>query len=117
MSEREELEWSNQRFDELISAPDGMDGGGGRMTMLPPDDPRVEPVRRVCSRLIKALQHETPISCAQFPREETLEKVLDKRQKVVPSCKTEDVAMPFLPEVSSFPKRGRYIHFQYITTN
>lgn len=48
MSEREELEWSNQRFDDII--------GSEGLLILAQDDPRVLVVQSVCSRLIQALQ-------------------------------------------------------------
>lgn len=95
MSEREELEWSNQRFDDII--------GSEGLLILAQDDPRVLVVQSVCSRLIQALQDESPVSCANFPREEVLERIRERerRKTIVPSARTDAVVMPFLPETSN----------------
>ncbi|KAI5474406.1 hypothetical protein MNV49_003374 [Pseudohyphozyma bogoriensis] len=95
MSQREELEWANHQFDEIIAQE--------AILILPPTDPRVAVVQRVCSRLIQSLQEETPVSCANFPREEIADRLKEreKRKSIVPSARTEIVGMPFLPESSN----------------
>jgi hypothetical protein len=80
------------RFEELISTEE--------LLLLPPDDPRVAPVKAVCDRLIQTLIDDSPLSCVAFPREHLVDRVRqEKRSKIVPSARTEPATMPFLPEV------------------
>lgn len=112
MSEREELEWSKARFDELLSSD--------AEWVVGPQDPRVEPIKRVCTRLVQTLQDQSAVSCALFPRDEVVERLKEReearknknkrasRNSVEPSARTETV-MPFVPETSNpeklFPAR------------
>ena len=79
------------------------------MDIIPPNDPRLEMLTTVCTRLIQALQDESPISFANFPREEMVSRVKerDQRKMIVPSATTEAIAMPFLPEVSLVYRAAR----------
>ena len=86
--------WCPCRFDEIIQREEPL--------LIPPNDPRALHVQTVAERLIQALQDETPISCATFPREAAMDRVEEKarRRTVVPSARARAGAMPFMPEVS-----------------
>ncbi|KDE07598.1 hypothetical protein MVLG_02064 [Microbotryum lychnidis-dioicae p1A1 Lamole] len=93
MSEREELAWSNTRVEEIIS--------NDQCVLMPPEDPRVEPVRRVIERLVQTLNDDAPLSFAQYLQEEMGSKVgskESKRSKIVPSARIEVANMPWVPE-------------------
>lgn len=93
MTEREEMEWSDKRFEEFISS-DGV-------YIIPPNDPRVDLVRTTCTRLIQALQDDSPVTCAAENSVEVLRKQ-EKMKRVIPSARTEALSMmPFLPESSN----------------
>lgn len=93
MSEREELEWSNKRFEEIIAADAD--------ALLKPDDPRITIVKRVCDRLIQALNNDATLSCVSYARQGTEDTDQDDRirRSLLPSART-DLTMPFLPEVT-----------------
>ncbi|SCZ89675.1 BZ3500_MvSof-1268-A1-R1_Chr9g10547 [Microbotryum saponariae] len=100
MSEREELAWSNTRFEETIS--------NDQCVLMPPEDPRVEPVRRVIERLVQTLNDDAPLSFAQYLQEEMGSKVgsqESKRSKIVPSARIEVANMPWIPETSNPEKK------------
>lgn len=82
------------RLEELLST--------NAMDIIPPNDPRLEMLTEVCTRLIQALQDESPISFANFPREEIVHRSRerDQRKMIQPSATTQAITMPFLPEVS-----------------
>ena len=87
-------------FNEIIQDEESL--------LVPPSDPRALHVQAVAERLIQALQDETPVSCATFPRESVLDRLEEKarRRTVVPSAQARAGAMPFMPEVSR-EGRGR----------
>jgi hypothetical protein len=62
-------------------------------------------IKRICDRLVTALDEETPVSAALWPRNvqeigKRL-KAFEGRMRVTPSAKTEGIAMPFRPETSN----------------
>ncbi|SCV69867.1 BQ2448_1261 [Microbotryum intermedium] len=100
MSEREELAWSNTRFEETIA--------NDQCVLMPPEDPRVEPVRKVIERLVQTLNDGAPLSFAQYLQEEMVSKVGSndsKRSKIVPSARIEVANMPWMPETSNPEKK------------
>ncbi|ORY89811.1 peptidase family M48-domain-containing protein [Leucosporidium creatinivorum] len=94
MSEREELEWSNKKFDEIIMTEEHL--------LLPPDDPRVAVVKRVCDRLVQTLNDDSPLSCFSYAEMDQTREY--QRRKIVPSARTE-AAMLWMPETSNPQKR------------
>ena len=81
------------RFEEFIS--------GEGVSIVPPDDPRVDLVRKTCTRLVQALQDDSPVTCAAESSIEVLRKQ-EKMKRCIPSARTEALSMlPFLPEVST----------------
>ena len=88
----------DDRFEEFISS-DGV-------YIVSPNDPRVDLVRTTCTRLIQALQDDSPVTCAAENSVEVLRKQ-EKMKRVIPSARTEALSMmPFLPEVSPFVQRS-----------
>ncbi|SGY13637.1 BQ5605_C010g05924 [Microbotryum silenes-dioicae] len=121
MSEREELAWSNTRCVKIL--PSGLSNpdllrrsraelyssftsveeiiSNDQCVLMPPEDPRVEPVRRVIERLVQTLNDDAPLSFAQYLQEEMGSKVgskESKRSKIVPSARIEVANMPWVPE-------------------
>ncbi|KAK4054242.1 glutamate--ammonia ligase [Microbotryomycetes sp. JL201] len=97
MSPREELEWSNKRFEEIIAQEENL--------VLPPSDERTFIVKRVCDRLIQALNDDQALSCVSVVSDGHRENVrvdgvVRKRRSIAPSARTE-MTMPFLPETSN----------------
>lgn len=68
---------------------------------MPPSDPRALHVQAVAERLLQALQADTPVSCAAFPREAVLDHLEAKagRRTAVPSAQAVAGGMPFMPVV------------------
>ncbi|GAA5929285.1 M48 family metallopeptidase [Sporobolomyces koalae] len=93
MTEREEIEWSNQRFDELMATES--------LLLLPPDDARVAPLRQVCDRLVQALNDESPVSFAEQARIEKIRQNGGMARRVVPSATTQGLRMPYRPETGN----------------
>ncbi|PLW22771.1 hypothetical protein PCANC_03031 [Puccinia coronata f. sp. avenae] len=60
MSEAEEMEWSDRRFEDLI-ASDGH-------LIVGTQDPRTQMVKEICDRLMTALDLDSPVSAATWPR-------------------------------------------------
>lgn len=79
------------RFDEIIMAEENL--------LLPPTDPRVAVVKRVCDRLVQTLQDHSPLSCFSYADAETASPFQRKKIRVTPSARTE-AAMLWMPEVS-----------------
>lgn len=111
MTEREEMEWSDKRYafpsmhalgpDESCRFEEFVSSEG--VHILAPDDPRVGLVRSTCTRLIQALQDDSPVTCAAESTVEVLRKQ-EKMKRVIPSARTEALSMlPFLPEVRYDP--------------
>ncbi|GAA5872980.1 hypothetical protein JCM16303_006900 [Sporobolomyces ruberrimus] len=94
MTDREEIEWSNQRFDELMSTES--------ILLLPPSDPRIKPLKEVCDRLVQALNDESPVS---FSEQARIEKIRNRggmaRRVVAPSATTDGLRMPYRPETGN----------------
>ena len=89
------------RFEEFISS-DGV-------YIVSPNDPRVDLVRTTCTRLIQALQDDSPVTCAAENSVEVLRKQ-EKMKRVIPSARTEALSMmPFLPEVSLVASNDRVV--------
>jgi citrate synthase len=79
------------RFEEFIA--------GEGIFIIPDTDPRVELVKRTCTRLVQALQDDSPVMCAAESTGDVLRK-MEKMKRAVPSARTEALTMlPFLPEV------------------
>lgn len=102
----------SHRFDDLLNEEEFL--------LLPPDDPRVAPVRNVCNRLVQALNDDGPLSCVSLTRENFVNNAREqRRRKVEPSARTTLAVMPFLPEVSIVQHRERQgsLHFTSQTSN
>lgn len=101
LTEREEMEWSHRRFDDLLASE--------ASHILPGTDERVRLVKKVCDRLITALDVNSPVSAAAWPRDtaEIKERLrrAELRNGVVPSAKTASALLPFRPETSNPEKR------------
>ncbi|GAA5896946.1 hypothetical protein JCM5296_002665 [Sporobolomyces johnsonii] len=93
MSESEEIEWSNQRFEELMTTE--------ALLLLPPSDPRVPVVKNVCDRLVQALSDDSSISFAEAAKIERIRQKQSGLRRVMPSATTEGLRMPFRPETSN----------------
>ncbi|KAK4054637.1 glutamate--ammonia ligase [Microbotryomycetes sp. JL221] len=98
MSPREELEWSNKRFEEIIVQEEHL--------LLPPTDERTVMVKRVCDRLIQTLNDDQPLSCVSVLTDGQNQTVNDQgvqrqRRPITPSAQTDVMTMPFLPESSN----------------
>ncbi|KAH8925034.1 hypothetical protein BT69DRAFT_1260815 [Atractiella rhizophila] len=99
MSEREEMEWSQKRFEEFLQ--------DNQLLILPPSDPRVAPLKEIAEKLIGSLTADThyPVSCARWPKdvEDVSERIraLEERLKIEPSAKTNVALMPFRPETAN----------------
>ncbi|GAA5959394.1 hypothetical protein JCM21900_006844 [Sporobolomyces salmonicolor] len=93
MSESEEIEWSNQRFEELMTTE--------ALLLLPPSDPRVPVVKTVCDRLVQALNDDSSISFAEAAKIERIRQKQSGLRRVMPSATTEGLSMPFRPETSN----------------
>ncbi|GAA5898386.1 M48 family metallopeptidase [Sporobolomyces salmoneus] len=96
MSDREEVEWSNQRFDELMATESPF--------LLPPSDPRVKPLKEVCDRLVQALNDEGSVSFSEQARIERIRRKggsASARKLVTPSATTEGLRMPFRPQTGN----------------
>ena len=73
------------------------------MFVLPPSDPRVQPLKRVCDRLVQALNDESSVSFSEQARIERIRRKgsgASARKLVAPSATTEGLRMPYRPEVS-----------------
>ncbi|GAA96093.1 uncharacterized protein L969DRAFT_94323 [Mixia osmundae IAM 14324] len=96
MSEREEMEWSQSRFENIIEEG---------LLVLKADDERVALIKRICDRLITVLEDDLPISAAAWPRdiEQITERIrkFEARTKISPSAKSSGAGMPFKPETSN----------------
>ncbi|GAA5836557.1 hypothetical protein JCM3766R1_001632 [Sporobolomyces carnicolor] len=94
MSDREEVEWSNQRFDELMATES--------LFLVAPEDPRVRPLKDVCDRLVQALHDQGAVSFSQQARIERIRSNgATARRFVVPSATTEGLRMPYRPETGN----------------
>lgn len=69
--------------------------------LVPPDDPRVAVVKRVCDRLVQTLNDDSPLSCFSYADAEMDRTREYQRRKILPSARTEAAAMLWMPEVSS----------------
>ncbi|KAG0148665.1 hypothetical protein CROQUDRAFT_41008 [Cronartium quercuum f. sp. fusiforme G11] len=94
MSEAEEVEWSHRRFEEIVSAE--------RALVLEADHPSTKLVKKICDRLITALDLDSPVSAAAWPRDEpgAKERIrrIESRNGVEPSATTGSSLMPWRPE-------------------
>lgn len=97
MTEREEMEWSHRRFDDLLASE--------APHILPFSDPRVQLIKTICDRLITALDVDSPVSAAVWPRDTKEVKERLRRQEarrgVTPSARTASALLPFRPETSN----------------
>lgn len=83
------------RFDELMSTES--------LFLLPPSDPRVQPLKEVCDRLVQALNDEGSVSFSEQARIERIRRkggAASARKLIVPSATTDGLRMPYRPEVS-----------------
>ena len=67
--------------------------------LLPPDDPRIPPLKEVCDRLVQALNDESPVSFSESARVERIRRKGGMARRVAPSATTEGLRMPYRPEV------------------
>lgn len=92
MSENEEMEWSDHRKSQILSAESSL--------IIPSDDPRVALVHRIVEKLINALDDEgSTISCARWPRDEPI--VGRAQNNALPCARASTSSMPFRPETSN----------------
>lgn len=61
MSEKEEMAWSQQRFEDIIATEGPL--------ILPGSDERVQALKRVCDRLIEAMDADDMVCSAIWPRD------------------------------------------------
>ena len=80
-----------RRFDELMATES--------ILLLPPDDPRIPPLKQVCDRLVQALNDESPVSFSESARVERIRRKGGMARRVTPSATTEGLRMPYRPEV------------------
>ncbi|KAM0789467.1 hypothetical protein ACM66B_000287 [Microbotryomycetes sp. NB124-2] len=94
MSPHEEREWSLKRLDEILEQEENL--------VLPPTDERTLIVKKVCDRLIQALNEDEALSVVSDGHGRGIreESVMRRRRHVAPSAKAE-LEMPFLPETSN----------------
>ncbi|CAH7682168.1 putative metalloendopeptidase M48, Ste24p [Phakopsora pachyrhizi] len=97
MTESEEVEWSHRRFEDLLEAEGHL--------VLGADDPRTRLVKSICDRLMTAIDVDSPVSAATWPRDhiEIKEKMkrIESRKGVSPSATTGSAFMPWRPESSN----------------
>lgn len=97
MTEAEEVEWSHRRFEEVLNSE--------AKSILNQNDHRIKLIKKICDRLITALEIETPISAATWPRDEIeikeRMKRIEARNGVTPSATTGSCLMPWKPETSN----------------
>ncbi|POW20635.1 hypothetical protein PSHT_03361, partial [Puccinia striiformis] len=104
MSEAEEMEWSHRRFEEIV-ASDGH-------LIVGPQDPRTQMVKEICDRLMTALDLDSTVSAAAWPRSTDLEEERRTGRRVEPSRKdikssaiTGSDLLPWKPESSNPEKK------------
>lgn len=97
MSEREEMEWSERRFEELL-----MEEG---RKILPEEDDQVQLVKRICDNLIAAVDEQQIFSSTAWPRDmneiSTRIKEFETKMAIQPSARTDSKLLPFRPETSN----------------
>lgn len=97
MSEAEEVEWSHRRFEDILATEGPL--------ILDHTDARTGLVKKICDRLITALDHDTAISAAAWPRDQPGVKErmrrIESRNGVKPSATTGSTLMPWKPESSN----------------
>lgn len=97
MSDKEEMVWSHKRFEDVLEAEAPL--------ILPEDDDRVQTLKRVCDRLVTAMDAGGLVSAASWPRDDAdiRERIkhLEQRKAVMPSARTESSFLPYLPESSN----------------
>ncbi|GAA5844634.1 hypothetical protein JCM5353_001326 [Sporobolomyces roseus] len=69
--------------------------------LLPPDDPRIPPLKEVCDRLVQALNDESPVSFSESARVERIRRKGGMARRVAPSATTEGLRMPYRPETGN----------------
>ncbi|KAH9455264.1 hypothetical protein Pst134EA_022738 [Puccinia striiformis f. sp. tritici] len=104
MSEAEEMEWSHRRFEEIV-ASDGH-------LIVGPQDPRTQMVKEICDRLMTALDLDSTVSAAAWPRSTDLGEERRTGRRVEPSRKdikssaiTGSDLLPWKPESSNPEKK------------
>ncbi|CAD6568054.1 MAG: hypothetical protein CYPHOPRED_002307 [Cyphobasidiales sp. Tagirdzhanova-0007] len=97
MSEKEEIAWSQKRFEDLLEAEAPL--------ILPEADERVQVLKRVCDRLVAAMEAEGFVCAAIWPRDnaEVVERIrrFEARTSIRPSARTQNSLLPFRPESSN----------------
>lgn len=61
MSEKEEIAWSQKRFQDILEAEGPL--------VLPEDDERVQVLKRVCDKLVQAMDAEDMVCSAIWPHD------------------------------------------------
>lgn len=97
MSEKEEMAWSQKRFQDVLEAEAPL--------ILSESDERVQVLKRVCNKLIEAMDSDNTVCTAIWPRDdaEVLERIrrFEARTSIRPSAKTESAFLPYRPESSN----------------
>ncbi|KAL7010027.1 hypothetical protein EMMF5_000046 [Cystobasidiomycetes sp. EMM_F5] len=97
MSEKEEMAWSQQRFEDIIATEGPL--------ILPGSDERVQALKRVCDRLIEAMDADDMVCSAIWPRDdvEVTSRIRqhEARGAVRPSARTNSAFLPYRPESSN----------------
>lgn len=104
MSEAEEMEWSHRRFEDLIASD-------GRL-IVGPQDPRTQMVKNICDRLMTALDLNSPVSAAAWPRSPHIDyqtrhehHTEGRRREIKSSAIASSDLLPWKPESSNPQKK------------
>lgn len=97
MSEKEEMAWSQKRFEDVLEAESKL--------ILPASDERVQTLKRVCDKLVTAMEGGELVSAAMWPRDdaEIVDRIrrFESRTLISPSARTDSAFLPFRPESSN----------------
>ncbi|KAA1089236.1 hypothetical protein PGT21_011017 [Puccinia graminis f. sp. tritici] len=104
MSEAEEMEWSRRRFEDLVSTDGDL--------IVGPQDPRTQMVKEICDRLMTALDLDSPVSAAAWPRNPEIDeqhhfgrRVEPSRKEIKSSATASSDLLPWKPESSNPEKK------------
>ncbi|GAA6060614.1 hypothetical protein JCM10212_004593 [Sporobolomyces blumeae] len=71
------------------------------LLLVPPSDPRIAPLKRVCDRLVQAMNDERNVSFAEQARIEKIRRKGGMARRVTPSATTDGLRMPYRPETGN----------------
>ncbi|WAR61727.1 hypothetical protein PtB15_12B417 [Puccinia triticina] len=104
MSEGEEMEWSRRRFEDLVASDGHM--------IVGPHDPRTQMVKEICDRLMTALDLDSPVSAAAWPRSPEADdpprfgrRLEPSRKQIKSSAIAGSDLLPWKPESSNPEKK------------